>query len=168
MSTTKGRLRQKKTSEVYAEVAKFDLATEPILNLLHFASSNFRLEGETLPSWCPNFEKPQTTLRFGGMSAGYRAGFKDLTTFPFRVTTSLDCDAIHVQGFCVDQVAYVVPAAWLWIDDPTSAQSLIWEANCLELSQKVYECPDEVPEAHWRTIIAKTRGVPLTNAKDTI
>ena len=151
------------TAKVFIDVAKYDVASEPILNILHLASSNQRLPG--LPSWCPNFAGPRETSKLIGYPAGYHAGFEDrvYNFFPFQATTSLDNDLLKLLGYSLDQVTKVVAPGWRWIQSPdvapeiaAAAQSLVWEDTCLKLSQGAYpsSLPETVPEAHWRTLIA--------------
>ena len=54
---------RKSAANVFVDAAKYDIGNEPILNILHVASSDQPLEG--LPSWCPNFAGAQAASRLG-------------------------------------------------------------------------------------------------------
>lgn len=150
-------------AEVYVEVAKYDIANEPILNILQLASSNQPLAG--LPSWCPNFAGPRKTSTLGGHARGYHAGFEDriYDTFPFQATISQTNNLLKLRVFPLDEVTEVIEPGWSWIQSPdiapnlaAASQTLVWEDKCLKLSQQVYHSgsSETVPEPHWRALIA--------------
>jgi hypothetical protein len=69
--------------------------------------------------------------------------------------------AVQVKGFRVDRIAEVVPCYFerqshltTELKDVGIAELFEWERKCLELSQLTYNTPQEVPDAHWRTLIA--------------
>ena len=105
----------KSAAKVFIEAAKYDIGNEPILNILHVASSNQPLEG--LPSWCPNFAGARAASRLGGHAAGHHAGFKNIIydSFPFQATASSTDDILRVRGFHIDQITKVVSPGWNWI-----------------------------------------------------
>ena len=153
----------KSPAEVYVEVAKYDIANEPILNILQLASSNQPLAG--LPSWCPNFAGPRKTSTLGGHARGYHAGFEDriYDSFPFQATISQTNNLLELRGSPLDEVTEVIEPGWSWIQSPeiapnlaAASQTLVWENKCLKLSQQTYHSgsSDTVPEPHWRTLIA--------------
>lgn len=69
--------------EVYIiEGAKFDIANDPTLTVLRFASSNQPLEGR--PSWCPTFSGPRATALLGAEALNHHtANYVGINFFPF-------------------------------------------------------------------------------------
>lgn len=67
---------------------------------------------------------------------------------------------IEVLGFRFDRIARSIPPTWnfKWSSKSDNIidleQFLAWEAQCLSLSQNTSRTPNEVPECHWRTLIA--------------
>lgn len=144
----------------YIQYGKFQLQSEPTLTLLSAAASQQRPPG--LPSWCPNFNSlPKDPFCLGSV-IGYRAGFRsDIERATVKNVRILDSDNIQVSGFRVDRVRQVVGSpkdcfeTEPWYGPSGSCALLLdFESRCLEVSQNVYNSPNEIPEAHWRTLTA--------------
>lgn len=99
-------------TELYLNVAKHEVANEPMIILLYFANKRNNIG---LPSWCPNYgELSISTLL---IAADYHAGTRDMIrrkaisarTTPFRAT--VDGNVLHVQGFIWPSGQ--VDAAWM-------------------------------------------------------
>jgi hypothetical protein len=150
---------KKTPAEVYLAFTKCWIPRDLHLEIFHMTpSSDHLLE---LPSWCPNFNDQPVATLFGpqASTAQYRAGVK--VEKICHVAISPDSTAVRVEGFRVDEIAEVLPCPWERQRHVTAesknagiAQILMWERKCLELSKLVYSTRDEVPPAHWRTLIA--------------
>jgi hypothetical protein len=109
-----------------------------------------------MPCWCPDFNvKPlfRESLLLPHKRQ-YHAGFnaddesrshQQHIKFP-PCTTSL---VLH--GFCVDVVDRIISPN---LEDLSLSGVWEWEAQCLQLAQDTYKTFNQVPEAHWRTLIA--------------
>jgi hypothetical protein len=114
-----------------------------------------------LPTWCPNFIHRPVSTPFGprAYSAQYCARIK--VGRKSQVEVCANSTAVLVEGFYVDVVAEVLPCPWerqrhvtTEMKDMGVAQALKWESKCLNPSKLAYSTQDEVPDAHWRTLIA--------------
>jgi hypothetical protein len=155
--------QNKTATELYLDVAKHEVANEPMVTLLHFANKRNNIG---LPSWCPNYgEPPISTLL---IAADYHAGTKDMIrrkaisarSTPFRAT--VDGNVLHIQGFRFDQVDKLVPPGWTKFHHDeenlgrNATHSLAWDEKCFELSQQLYREREEALDAHSRIIIGNT------------
>jgi hypothetical protein len=143
--------------DVYLKCCKLIIRTDPILYLLHSACKRSILPG--LPSWCPTFNHPSSANNLGTLAAkaGYWAGYRSLKDLRKGLALFEDSDSIVAPGFKMDTVSSVIPGGWLWPkerDQALAGQTLSWEASCLSLAQQLFNSPDGVPEAYWRTLIA--------------
>ena len=144
----------------YIQYGKLQLQSEPTLTLLSMAASQQRPAG--LPSWCPNFNsRPKDPVSLGRV-IGYRAGFEsDMDRASVRNVQILDSNNIQISGFRVACVREVVGSpkhcfeTEPWYGPSGSCALLLdYESRCLKVSQDAYNSPNEVPEAHWRTLTA--------------
>lgn len=146
------------TLEVYLDISKFVIRTDPSLYLLFCACTRSDMPG--LPSWCPNFSRNSKSHALGTVAsrAGYWAGFRNLADLRTGLTIRPGSNSILAPGFKMDIVSEVVPADWPgWPNEAEATkakQAITWEKACRLLSQKVCDSPNAVPEKHWRTLIA--------------
>jgi hypothetical protein len=144
--------------DVYLDIGKFVIRTDPSLYLLFCACTRSDMPG--LPSWCPNFSRNSKSNPLGTVAsrAGYWAGFRNLADLRTGLAICPGSNSILAQGFKMDIVSEVVPADWPgWpneLEATKAKQAITWEKACCSLSQKVYDSPNAVPEKHWRTLIA--------------
>ena len=145
-------------SEPYISFAKWHIENnDPSLMLLCEAFSEEK-PGD-MPSWCPNWNSTQGYMNFSGVCS-YQAG--ERSDIPAHVRMNPGSNNVQIAGFCVDKVAAVVSSSWTFSQFPDqqkgpngfAAKLLDWESQCLSLSQVTYQEPDDVPEGHWRTLIA--------------
>jgi hypothetical protein len=146
------------------EVAKHEVANEPMVLLLHLSCN--RPRAADLPSWCPNFTASQTSLLLIGMGTDYHAGNRNgisrevtsARTTPFRARAEVDI--LHIQGFTVNQVDKVIPPGWTKfhhteVDIVENARkSMEWDDKCFQLSREVFK--DDTLEVHARTLVVNT------------
>jgi hypothetical protein len=146
--------------QVYIQYGKLQLQSEGMLTLLSMASSKHR--PAELPSWCPNFNSPPgDDFNFAGV-IGYQAGFDSWEErIQSRVLSVPDSDNLKFFGFQIDRVHAVVSSPEYCYDAKkwkgpggTVDQLLQYEVKCLELSQQTYDLYDQIPDAHWRTLVA--------------
>ena len=152
----------KPAAEAYVAFSKLWSTVDPFPELLNHTLSESQMEG--LPSWCPNFNAQSTTFSFAYMAteAGYRAGLRESTAGNRCITSAETTNDLSARGSLVDQVAEVVESSWIGVgslnaESPAreAAQSLAWEAECLQLCRATYHHSGrDVPDAHWRTLIA--------------
>ncbi|CAD6589420.1 MAG: hypothetical protein ASARMPREDX12_003762 [Alectoria sarmentosa] len=181
--------RPRGTSMFGCEVFKHDSAENASISLFPFVSSNQPLE--SLRSLWPNFTASRPTFLYDSLTseggpihyAGLNPsllksapGILDPLTNLFHATTSTTNNLLGVSGVELDQIAQVVPGGWQWdnsanirLSDGRAARTLVWEDACLKVSQRVYGSPSDrdVPEAHWRALIANTLNgkiAPATSA----
>jgi hypothetical protein len=150
---------RKTPEEVYLAFAKYWIQRDLNLEPFHWTPPDHPLD---LPTWCPNLNHQLVATPLGGPrahSAQYCAGIK--VGRKSQVEVCADSTAVLVEGFRVDVVAEVLPCPWdreghitTEMKDMGVAQSLKWDSQCLDLSKLAYSTQDEVPDAHWRTLIA--------------
>lgn len=162
------------TTMLGSHQSMLDTASDPGINFSPFLSPS---QLASLPSLLPNFPYPPTISPFNPLTGEnipiYHAGF-DLSSsifdiihafYLFHATTSTTNNILSVSGARLDRVVSVIPSGWQWDNsanirpsDFRANRTLIWEDACLKLSQKVYSSPSDgdVPEAHWRALIANT------------
>jgi hypothetical protein len=144
---------------VYIQYGKLQLQSESTLLLLSMAASQQR--PTELPSWCPNFDsRPKDPFNLGGV-IGYQAGFKSWEDRLKPNVQILDSNKIQISGFRVGCVREVVGSPKHYFETepsygPSGSSALLldYESRCLKVSQDTYNSPNEVPEAHWRTLTA--------------
>ncbi|PVH77974.1 hypothetical protein DL98DRAFT_534219 [Cadophora sp. DSE1049] len=135
--------------------------------LLHEAgTSNIAIVG--LPSWCfdLSFKHCQTRLGSGALSSSEdseivrRISGTEHSTCEPRFEASVREKILQFSGWEVDEVKEVFEAPDLEesllgirILGPEFARDLWhWEESCLHISKEVYDTPDSIPDAHWRTL----------------
>lgn len=164
---------------LFLKFAKFWFRRDPFFQLFHFPPSGHlsseiqeendpRFAASELPSWCPSLLDTQiaTTFWYHGVASGYRAGIQ--VGRNARIALTGDEKIIQVEGFVVDKIAKVEPCPWerqAYQNDASRSEGarrvIEWDRRCLELSKSTYAQntaadggADEVPDAHWRTVIA--------------
>lgn len=161
-----------------SEAAKHDIANNAGVKFFPLLSPNQPFA--SLPSLWSNFAGPRTTSRYKPLNgeggpihhAGLNPSFLTSTSSIlhafnnlFHATTSTVNNILSVSGVTLDRIVQVVPNGWQWdnsanirLSDGRAARTLVWEDACLKLSQRVYCSPSsrDVPEAHWRALIANT------------
>jgi tetratricopeptide (TPR) repeat protein len=154
------KINLKKKLDVYLAFAISWINQDTHLVILHLASSSGRSLLE-LPTWCPNFSHlpVENPLGLCAVRAKYCAGVK--VEEISREDVPPDSRAVEVKGFCVDEISEALPCPWEKQRHITAelrsagvAKSMMWGRKCLELSQLAYRTSGEVPDAHWRTLIA--------------
>jgi hypothetical protein len=154
------KMSRKEWWKAYIQYGRLQLTSEGMLSLLTMAPSRER--PQELPSWCPNFNSPPKDPASLGCIQGYQAGFESpAERIESRVITILNSTALRFHGFRVDKVHTVAGSPESCWDGPVTKgpsgiadRLLDYEKKCLRLSQQTYNYPNEVPEAHWRTLVA--------------
>lgn len=141
---------------VFLKFFKVVVEHDPTLYLLYIPCGRGKFG---LPSWCPNLSQPLDANPLGLLAASceYLAGCRVFPSNSSGVRLSPDSDSILVQGLSIDKVELIVDLDFVWPynNEPEIAhQALEWESACLRLAQKTYKMVEDVPEAHWRTVIA--------------
>ncbi|KAH8598629.1 heterokaryon incompatibility protein-domain-containing protein [Bisporella sp. PMI_857] len=152
--------------ETYINFVRVLLTKDPGLHVLALCSSEASLD--ELPSWCPNFNStPACVSRIQGAWRSFRSGQSAKTRAFRKIAFGPDSYTLRVNGFRVDRVdkivensAYTKDNAWLnrdfrWVMELERKKAAIrdWERKCLRLARSVYGTPNNVPDAHWRTLI---------------
>lgn len=143
----------------YIQHGKIELQVDTSLTLLSLAVS--QQKPIELPSWCPNWNSPaKDAIPFTGTA--YQAGFEspsDRLRPNFRDVEN--SNNIQILGFRIDCVREVVGSSKHCFDaeiahEPSEFYSLMseYESRCLKVSQDTYHQPNEIPDAHWRTLAA--------------
>jgi hypothetical protein len=141
----------------YVNFVKVFLPTDTHLALFSFTTSIQRVRG--FPSWCPDFNSrpPTVTSLLLINERNYHAGFENdrkpcgaNINFPYSTTSLI------IRGFCIDFVDQVIIAPdFIGAGGSINYHSLReCEDECLRLAQRVYEVPNGIPDAHWRTLVA--------------
>jgi hypothetical protein len=142
----------------YIDLAKWVILRDETLAWLSIAASEKPPE---IPSWCPNWAAPEAYPSFASINF-YSSGYDSLTPRQSRVLLVPNLDKIQVPGFRIDKVKKVIDMynSVLAADASGLAKQsqifLEWESRCLKLSQETYCMPDDIPDAHWRTLIGDT------------
>ena len=91
----------------------------------------------------------------------FSAGLSSQTRNKRTTASSAASDAISVKCFRADEISFVVPSGWWYLQDPVtgsrtkaSAVSRAWVASCLAVSRTLYPGEGPVLNAHWRTLAA--------------
>ena len=147
--------------KAYLQAGKILIEQDPIA-LLSMSASTERPPG--LPTWCANFDKPCPYTSF--ISEIYAAGISVIKER--RIFNSFNADSIEAWGICADKVSEVVPDTFQWPDSDAvgigaefrakrtrvAEECIRWESACVTISQNLFGNSADVPEEHWRTLIA--------------
>lgn len=142
----------------YIDLAKWVIVRDETLAWLSMAASEKHPE---IPSRCPNWDATETYPPFASKSF-YSSGYGSLTPRQSRVLLVPNSDKIQVPGFRIDKVKKVIdiyngfPAADASGLAKKSEIFFEWESRCLKLSQETYCMSDDIPNAHWRTLVGDT------------
>lgn len=149
-------------TEVYLDFFACWIVRDPHLRILSMTCCSDSILG--IPSFCPDFSQLSTAslLVPHAPAAKYQAGVRGNKAAHARMSGG--DNKLLIDGFHIDEVVEVLPCPWERNTNITRvsksvsiAQSLIWERKCLKLSQRVFKTPNEIPDAHWRTLIANKR-----------
>jgi hypothetical protein len=150
----------KSVVNVYTDFSKCLVTAVPDAEFLR--SAGISKSGlKDLPSWCVDLSTPAgdelNALQF-------KAG---LDLFPRSPHLSLHATdpVIEFTGWEVDHVAEVVEhpknetspqfRPWGFMRYPMAEATWKWDEKCLGISKAVFNEPESIPEAHWRTITAE-------------
>ncbi|KAE8448051.1 hypothetical protein EG329_009816 [Mollisiaceae sp. DMI_Dod_QoI] len=164
--------RDKSPRDLSLEVAKHEIANEPMIAILHLSCN--RPRAADLPSWCPNFTASPTSLLLIGLATDYHAGNRNMVirkaisarTTPFRAR--VEGNILHIQGFTISQVDKVIPPGWIKFHHTevdlaeNSLRSMEWDNKCFQISQQVFK--DDALREHARILI----GNSLNSEKCTV
>lgn len=147
---------------VYARFARVLLSDDPFLTLLSYVSSGDQVT--SLPSWCPDFNSPGRQSgaldEYPTFHAGYdyrNAGPQGPRPVPSSlIHFPIDSAMLQVYGCHIDQIRNVIAPinlAGSKSDPKLNIAIFAAEAARAALAQETYGMCNDVPDAHWRTLV---------------